>query len=67
MHGTADDDSEHSGLVEFSIEKAIDTALTRDEDGFVPMLVDFAHRYSAKVRQDHQTFVDLFRNGQIRG
>jgi hypothetical protein len=31
------------------------------------MLVDFAHTYGAQAREDHQTFVDLFRNGKLPG
>ena len=31
------------------------------------MLVDFAHRYGARARDDHQRFVDLFRNGRLPG
>jgi uncharacterized protein (DUF2252 family) len=67
MHGAADEDSQHSGLVTFSTEEAIDAAIGKDEEGFEPLLLDFAHKYSAKVRRDHQLFVDMFRNGQIPG
>ncbi|MCZ4121560.1 DUF2252 domain-containing protein [Streptomyces sp. H39-S7] len=66
MHAAADDESGHS-LVPFSTEDAIDEAIGRDEEGFVPMLVDFAHSYGAQARADHQIFVDLFRNGRIPG
>ncbi|KAK5170890.1 uncharacterized protein LTR77_004034 [Saxophila tyrrhenica] len=67
MHGAADEDSEHSGLVQFSTEKAIDEAISKDEAGFEPLLQNFAHKYSARVREDHRVFVDMFRNGQIPG
>ncbi|MEV7995978.1 DUF2252 domain-containing protein [Streptomyces sp. NPDC086077] len=67
MHSAADDDSGHSDLVPFSTERAIDAALAGDEDGLVPLLVDFAHTYGARARADHQIFVDLFRNGRIPG
>ena len=30
-------------------------------------LVDFAHRYGDQAREDHQDFVDLFRNGRLPG
>ncbi|UQA96015.1 DUF2252 domain-containing protein [Streptomyces halobius] len=66
MHAAADDESGHS-LVPFSTERAIDAAITADEDGFVELLVDFAHSYGARARADHQIFVDLFRNGRIPG
>ncbi|MCD9142173.1 DUF2252 domain-containing protein [Streptomyces albireticuli] len=66
MHAAADDQSGHS-LVPFSTERAIDAAIAADEEGFAPMLVDFAHSYGARARADHQIFVDLFRNGRIPG
>ncbi|MFH8343318.1 DUF2252 domain-containing protein [Streptomyces sp. NPDC018045] len=66
MHAAADDESGHS-LVPFSTERAIDAAIAADEDGFARLLVDFAHAYGARARADHQTFVDLFRNGRIPG
>ncbi|MBT2392840.1 DUF2252 domain-containing protein [Streptomyces sp. ISL-1] len=66
MHGAADYESGHS-LVPFSTERAIDAAIAADEDGFGEMLVEFAHRYGARARADHQIFVDLFRNGRIPG
>ncbi|MFF5755613.1 DUF2252 domain-containing protein [Streptomyces longwoodensis] len=66
MHSAADDQSGES-LVPFSTERAIDAAIAADEEGFAPLLVDFAHRYGARARADHQIFVDLFRNGRIPG
>ncbi|WP_405919322.1 DUF2252 domain-containing protein [Streptomyces longwoodensis] len=66
MHSAADDTSGES-LVPFSTERAIDAAIAADEEGFAPLLVDFAHRYGARARADHQIFVDLFRNGRIPG
>ncbi len=67
MHAAADDESGHFELVPFSTERAIDAAIAADEDGFGDLLVDFAHRYGARARSDHQIFVDLFRNGRIPG
>ncbi|KAL2809033.1 hypothetical protein BJX63DRAFT_406909 [Aspergillus granulosus] len=67
MHGAGDDDARHSELVPFSPEKVIDAVIAKDEDGFTEALVEFAHRYSAQARKDHQIFVDLFRNGRIPG
>jgi uncharacterized protein (DUF2252 family) len=66
MHAAADDLSGQS-LVPFSTERAIDAAIAADEEGFAPLLVDFAHSYGAVARRDHQIFVDLFRNGRIPG
>lgn len=66
MHAVADEESGHT-LVPFSTEDAIRTAIERDEDGFLTSLVDFAHAYGARARADHAIFVDLFRNGLIRG
>jgi hypothetical protein len=66
MHSVADDESSHD-LVDFSTEEAIVASVEADEDGFVAHLVEFAHAYGARARQDHQIFVDLFRNGQLPG
>ncbi|MBC9712184.1 DUF2252 domain-containing protein [Streptomyces sp. TRM66268-LWL] len=67
MHAAADDESGYTGLVPFSTERAIDAAIAADEEGFAPLLVQFAHEYGARARADHQIFVDLFRNGRIPG
>ncbi|MFI7444066.1 DUF2252 domain-containing protein [Nonomuraea indica] len=64
MHAVADDESSHD-LVDFSTEEAIVAVVGGDRPGFAAMLVDFAHRYGAQARGDHQTFVDLFRNGRL--
>ncbi|GAA0945619.1 DUF2252 domain-containing protein [Nonomuraea longicatena] len=64
MHSVADDESSHD-LVDFSTEESIVAAVGGDTAGFVGMLVDFAHAYGLQARTDHQTFVDLFRNGDI--
>ncbi len=66
MHSVADDESSHD-LVDFSTEEAIVAAVDKDERGFVAHLVEFAHRYGVRAREDHQTFVDLFRNGRLPG
>ncbi|MEU3328886.1 DUF2252 domain-containing protein [Streptomyces albus] len=67
MHAAADEAESGHSLVPFSTERAIDEAVSADEDGFREMLVDFAHSYGARARRDHQIFVDLFRNGEITG
>ncbi|WP_106235122.1 DUF2252 domain-containing protein [Nonomuraea fuscirosea] len=66
MHSVADDESSHD-LVDFSTEEAIVAVIGDDRSGFVAALVDFAHRYGARARDDHQRFVDLFRNGRLPG
>jgi len=66
MHSVADDESSHD-LVDFSTEESIVAAIGDDESGFVRHLVDFAHSYGGHARQDHQIFVDLFRNGRLPG
>ncbi|OJF14249.1 DUF2252 domain-containing protein [Couchioplanes caeruleus] len=66
MHSVADDESSHD-LVDFSTEEAIVAAVDKDEAGFVRLLVEFAHRYGDQAREDHQDFVDLFRNGRLPG
>ena len=66
MHSVADDESSHD-LVDFSTEEAIVAEVDKDETGFVRHLVDFAHRYGDQAREDHQDFVDLFRNGRMPG
>ncbi|TXK42830.1 DUF2252 domain-containing protein [Nonomuraea sp. C10] len=66
MHAVADDESAHD-LVTFSTEEAIVGVAGDDRAGFIGMLVEFAHRYGAQAREDHQRFVDLFRNGRLPG
>ncbi|MGP3957148.1 DUF2252 domain-containing protein [Nonomuraea sp. 3N208] len=66
MHSVADDESTHD-LVDFSTEEAIMAVIDGDRSGFIGVLVDFAHRYGAQAREDHQRFVDLFRNGRLPG
>jgi uncharacterized protein (DUF2252 family) len=66
MHSVADDESSHD-LVDFSTEEAIVAAVEHDRAGFVDHLVEFGHAYGARARQDHQLFVDLFRNGKLPG
>ncbi|TMR15012.1 DUF2252 domain-containing protein [Nonomuraea turkmeniaca] len=66
MHAVADDESSHD-LVDFSTEEAIVAVIDGDRVGFIGVLVDFAHRYGAQAREDHQRFVDLFRNGRLPG
>jgi uncharacterized protein (DUF2252 family) len=66
MHSVADDESSHD-LVDFSTEEAIVAVVDKDEAGFVQHLVEFAHKYGDQAREDHQDFVDVFRNGRLPG
>ncbi|MEU8612170.1 DUF2252 domain-containing protein [Actinoplanes sp. NPDC048791] len=66
MHSVADDESSHD-LVDFSTEEAIVAAVDKDEASFLTLLVNFAHQYGDQAREDHQDFVDLFRNGRLPG
>ena len=64
MHAVADDESQHT-LVDYSTEEAIVAAIGDDDKGFADLLVDFAHSYGARAREDHLLFVDLFRNDRL--
>ncbi|TDB75938.1 DUF2252 domain-containing protein [Micromonospora sp. KC723] len=66
MHSVADDESSHD-LVDYSTEESIVAAVGDDVDDFVAYLVDFAHAYGVRAREDHQLFVDVFRNGRLPG
>ncbi|HWS37519.1 MAG TPA: DUF2252 domain-containing protein [Actinoplanes sp.] len=66
MHSVADDESSHD-LVDFSTEEAIVAVVDKDEAGFVRHLTEFAHKYGDQAREDHQDFVDVFRNGRLPG
>ncbi|MET8909786.1 DUF2252 domain-containing protein [Micromonospora sp. NPDC004551] len=66
MHSVADDESSHD-LVDYSTEESIVAVVDGDPEGFVAYLIDFAHTYGIRAREDHQLFVDLFRNGRLPG
>ncbi|MET8837184.1 DUF2252 domain-containing protein [Micromonospora sp. NPDC004540] len=66
MHSVADDESSHD-LVDYSTEEAIVAVVDADASAFVDYLIDFAHTYGIRAREDHQLFVDLFRNGRLPG
>lgn len=66
MHSVADDESSHD-LVDYSTEESIVAVVDADAEGFVDYLIDFAHTYGSRAREDHQLFVDLFRNGRLPG
>ena len=69
IHCVADEGSDET-LVPFQSEEAITAALDAapgGTDGFVDWVVDFGGSYAQLVREDHQRFVDAFRNGRIPG
>ncbi|ANZ19253.1 hypothetical protein SNOUR_30040 [Streptomyces noursei ATCC 11455] len=63
-HAAGDGKARHP-LVPFRPERAIDAALAADEDGFGPLLADFAHSGAARARADHALFVELLRDGRF--
>jgi uncharacterized protein (DUF2252 family) len=66
MHCVSDEDSEQT-LVEFQSEEAIASAIGDRREDFTKSIVEFAMRYAEQTRQDHRSFVDAFRGGEIRG
>ncbi|MBB3676563.1 DUF2252 domain-containing protein [Modestobacter versicolor] len=66
LHCVGDADSDHT-LVPFQTEEAISTMIGGRRDEFIADLVDFAHGYAQRTREDHRLFVDAFRAGQIPG
>lgn len=66
VHCVADSDSDQT-LVPFQTEQALQNILDGREEEFVAWLVDFAHSYAQVVRNDHQLFLDAFRENQIPG
>ena len=66
VHCVADADADHT-LVPFRTEEAIAGVTAGREDGFTAWVVDFAHTYAARVREDHALFVEAFRSGAIPG
>jgi uncharacterized protein (DUF2252 family) len=66
IHCCSDDDSDQT-LINYSIEQAINAAIDGREGDFVKYITDFGIEYAACVRNDHQLFVDAFRNKEIPG
>ncbi len=62
--GDADSDQE---LVGFQTEDAIAELIGTRADEFVDDIVEFGLEYAKTVREDHQHFVEAFREGRIRG
>jgi uncharacterized protein (DUF2252 family) len=66
LHCVGDADSDHT-LVPFQTEEAITTLIGGRREEFIADLVDFAHAYARRTRDDHRLFVDAFRAGEIPG
>lgn len=66
MHKASDREG-HESIVPFSTVEAMNKVIGSDTAGFENFLRSFAFQYSARVRRDHQLFVDAFRNGRIPG
>jgi uncharacterized protein (DUF2252 family) len=66
LHCVGDADSDHT-LVPFQTEEAITAMIGDRRAEFVADLVDFAHSYAERTREDHRLFVDAFRAGRIPG
>jgi uncharacterized protein (DUF2252 family) len=64
IHCVSDVDSDQT-LVPFSTDEAIHAAIAGREDAFVREIRDFGQAYGAITRQDHELFVDAFRNGRF--
>jgi uncharacterized protein (DUF2252 family) len=66
IHCVSDIDSDQT-LVPFSTDEAIHAVLVGREDEFARDLTEFGQHYGAVVREDHELFVDAFRNGMFAG
>jgi uncharacterized protein (DUF2252 family) len=66
VHCASDEDSDQD-LVRFQTEHAICAVLEGRRREFVSDLTQFAIDYAMTVRDDHELFVDAFREGRIGG
>jgi uncharacterized protein (DUF2252 family) len=64
IHCVSDVDSDQT-LVPFSTDEAINGVIRGREDEFAREIRDFGQQYGSIVRQDHELFVDAFRNHQF--
>ena len=64
IHCVSDVDSDQT-LIKISTDKAIAEAVEGHEDDFTAAMVKFGHDYGAVAREDHQIFVDAFRNHRV--
>ncbi len=66
VHCVSDADSDQD-LVRFQTEEVIAGAIGEDTEGLARSIADFGLGYGEAIREDHQLFVDAFRNGRIPG
>ncbi|WP_047866536.1 DUF2252 domain-containing protein [Rubrobacter aplysinae] len=66
VHCVADEDSD-STIVDFQTEDEIVAATSGNEEEFIEEMSGFGMGYARIVRDDHELFVDAFRNGKIPG
>lgn len=64
IHCISDVDSDQT-LIDVSTDEAISDALGGREDEFVKAIVEFGQQYGDLARDDHQLFIDAFRNHRI--
>jgi uncharacterized protein (DUF2252 family) len=64
IHCVSDVDSDQT-LVPFSTDEAIHDVIAGHEAEFVREIRDFGQDYGAIIRQDHELFVDAFRNHEF--
>ena len=64
IHCVSDVDSDQT-LIDTSTDKAIAAALRGREDEFVASVVEFGRQYGDVARDDHQIFIDAFRNHRV--
>lgn len=66
VHCVSDEDSDQT-LVTFQTEDAIQNVVDGRLDEFVGEIIDFGIAYAEVSREDHQLFVNAFREGEIAG
>ena len=66
IHCVSDVDSDQT-LIQTSTDKAIAAELSGREDDFVRSVVEFGRDYGEMARDDHQIFIDAFRNHRVMG
>ncbi|MFD4369129.1 DUF2252 domain-containing protein [Rhodococcus sp. NPDC058521] len=66
VHCVSDEDSDQT-LVAFQTEDAIHGIIDGHVDEFVAEIIDFGIEYAEVSRQDHQLFVNAFREDEIAG
>ncbi len=64
IHCASDEDSDQD-LVDFQVEEAILAGIDDREDELVAWVTEFGTTYAQQVRDDHDLFVEAFRQGRI--